>query len=121
MDSPPHIRIARPDELELALEVERCAFGSDEEAELVRLLLDDPSAQPSLDLLAFDGERAVGHLLFTAARLEGADSSPRCSLLAPLAVVPSDQGRGVGGALIRDGLERLRAAGVQLVFVLGKF
>ena len=35
------------------------------------------------------------------------------------ASIPEAQKKGVGGALIRDGLKRLTEAGVELVFVLG--
>ena len=40
-------------------------------------------------------------------------------ILAPLAVVPEYQGVGVGGELIRHGIEQLKAMGSQTVFVLG--
>jgi putative acetyltransferase len=99
--------------------VERAAFGSDTEAELVRALLHDPSAQPVLSLLAREGARPVGHVLFTAARLREASHPGPLAILAPLAVVPEAQGRGIGGALIERGLQLLRESGVDLVFVLG--
>ena len=53
------------------LAVERAAFGSEAEADLVRALLDDPTAEPRLSLLARDGVRPVGHVLFTSVRLGG--------------------------------------------------
>lgn len=113
-----HIRSAAAAELERVLAVERAAFGADAEAELVQALLSDPSAQPTLSLLALRGERALGHILFSRARLE---ANGRCSiaLLAPLAVVPSAQSQGIGGRLIAAGLLGLAASGVDLVFVLG--
>lgn len=40
-------------------------------------------------------------------------------ILAPLAVIPEYQGMGVGGRLIRTGIEHLRLMGCQTVFVLG--
>ena len=48
------MRIAEASDADLSdvLLVEREAFGQDEEAELVRDLLSDPSAQPALSLLA---------------------------------------------------------------------
>lgn len=97
--------------------VEAQAFGYDKEAKLVDSLLDDPTAEPRLSLLAFENGRAVGHILFTSAALGG--SQLRISLLAPLSVVPDAQGKGVGGKLIEAGLERLARMGVDLVFVLG--
>lgn len=105
-----------------ALSVERQAFGHEDEAALVAALLRDPTAQPCLSLLAYEGGQAVGHALFTHLSLSGAAAAAarvRCAILAPLAVVPAAQRRGVGRALIDDGATRLATAGVQLLFVLG--
>ena len=129
------IREAVAADLEDVLAVERAAFGEDEEAELTRALLDDPSAQPAVSLLAFENERAVGHVLFTAARLvtsgsqttevsEDSENPGRLetvsvALLAPLAVVPTMQKKGIGTSLIESGFDRLKSTGVNLVFVLG--
>ena len=112
------IRVASPSDLEAVLSIQRSAFGSDEEANLVADLLADPSAQPSLSLLAVVGDRAVGHILFTAAHLDPA-ASVSISILAPLAVIPSFQKQGIGGQLIVKGMELLSSAGVGWVFVLG--
>jgi putative acetyltransferase len=106
-------------DLESVLHVERLAFGEEDVAGLVRELVDDPSARPSLSLLAWDGDRPVGHIMFTAARLDGALRDVSISILAPLAVVPDAQRRGIGGSLIEHGIQRLREQGVELVFVLG--
>ena len=106
-------------DLQDVLFVERLAFGRDEEAELVRDLLDDPSARPLLSLLAREDGRPVGHVLFTAARLEELPDAASVAILAPLAVVPDAQRRGVGSRLIARGLQILSGRGVDLVFVLG--
>lgn len=115
------IREAKEAELSEVLRVERLAFGEDAEADLTKALLEDPSAKPTLSLLAFDDdEKAVGHILFTKATMEGDDnSSTKVAILAPLAVVPDNQKQGIGGKLIRHGLEKLKQDGVDLVFVLG--
>ena len=113
-----HIVEASDADLGDVLFVERSAFGGEEEAELVRDLLDDPSAVPALSLLAREAEKPVGHILFTGARLVGRDDIP-VAILAPLAVTPDAQRAGVGGRLIEDGIARLESAGVSLVFVLG--
>ena len=113
------IRKASAEDLQTVLAVERAAFGQVEEADLVRDLLADPTAQPCLSLLAEDGDDPVGHVLFTAARIEGADKSVTAAIPAPLAVVPGAQGKGVGRALVENGLRRLAETGTALVFVLG--
>jgi len=103
----------------LIMTVERDAFGRDDESRLVAALLADPTAQPSLSLLAYEGKRAVGHVLFTRATLRGATRECSAVILAPLAVIPDFQRQGVGRALIEQGSERLAGSGVELVFVLG--
>lgn len=112
------IRRAETDDLDDVLRVESAAFDTDEEANLVSELLTDASAQPAVSLLAFENDRAVGHILFTRARLEPA-SPLAVALLAPLAVVPEFQRRGIGGRLIEQGVQVLSEAGTDLVFVLG--
>ena len=112
------IRKALYSDLDNVLFVERAAFGSDEEANLVRDLLGDDSAKPIVSLLAFQENRAVGHILFTKARLES-KALLSISILAPLAVVPDAQKQGIGGELIEYGLQVLLESGVDLVFVLG--
>ncbi len=112
------IRDSVPEDLELVLAVERAAFGSEEEAELVRLVLMDPTAEPRISLLAFLDEQAVGHILFSKAELDP-PVRLEASILGPLAVVPSHQKEGIGGKLIQRGLELLKEMGVDWVFVLG--
>jgi putative acetyltransferase len=100
-------------------QVHREAFGYDKEADLVKALLGDPTARPLYSFLSIHSGRAIGHVLFTSARLEGATTDVSLSILAPLAVIPGFQKQGVGGALIGHGLRCLADAGVELVFVLG--
>lgn len=98
------------------------AFGSQEGtviATLVNELLDDPTARPLLSMVAEEGDLVVGHVLFTAVGLPTDDSDASGQILAPLAVSRENQDRGVGGALVREGLRQLTRAGVNLVFVLG--
>ena len=113
------IREASDTELNDVLRVEKDAFGYDKEANLVKDLLSDSSAKPYFSFLAFNNDRAVGHILFTSAQLEGTQHDVSISLLAPLAVIPEFQKQGVGGKLIEHGLQHLTTFDVDLVFVLG--
>jgi predicted N-acetyltransferase YhbS len=103
-------------------EVVVAAFGRNqgrEISELVSALLADATARPAISLVAEAEGRVVGHILFTKARIEGSCAETPAAILAPLSVHPGHQGRGLGGRLIREGLEESRAAGCDLVFVLG--
>jgi predicted N-acetyltransferase YhbS len=98
------------------------AFGQQQGQEIVALvndLLDDETAKPLLSLVAETDGKLVGHILFTAARLQPEDQELSIRILAPLAVLGDFQGQGVGGVLIKAGLKELAESGVDLVFVLG--
>lgn len=113
------IKTAAEADLPAIWEIHQKAFGYDKEADLTAALLADPTGQPMLSLLAWRHNEALGHILFTRARLESVADAPLTHILAPLAVKPEYQRQGIGGMLIEEGLDRLRAMGSQTVFVLG--
>jgi putative acetyltransferase len=113
------IRESMDSDLMDILEVEKQAFGTIEEAQLVNDLLHDESANPVLSLLAFAGEASVGHILFTRSIITGNEDSVLTHILAPLAVKPEYQSKGIGRKLVEEGLILLNQMGTKLVFVLG--
>jgi putative acetyltransferase len=96
--------------------VQRAAFGREAEADLVSALRHDGLAV--LSLVALHSEIVVGHVMFSALRVEVSRDLVATSL-APLAVAPVFQRRGYGSALVRAGIEGLRAKGCQAIIVLG--
>jgi len=107
---------------EAILALHLAAFGKAEGKEvsaLTRGMLEDQTAEPRLSLLAEQSGKVLGHVLFTAVRIQGRVHREAGQILAPLGVAPGAQGLGVGSALVREGLERLRNQGTGLVFVLG--
>ena len=100
--------------------VEERAFGMKKEAELTADLLNDETASPIMSLLAFDGDRAVGHIIFTRVYMDKLEPNQALiHILAPLAVIPEYHKRGIGAMLIREGIKRLKEMGSEMVFVLG--
>ena len=97
------IRETNTDDFDSIMTVEKQAFGYDKEAQLVADLLADKT----------------GHILFTRAYFDGQGALQMMHILAPLAVKPEYQRQGIGGMLIRAGIERLQEKGSCLVFVLG--
>jgi len=116
------IRFATGGDRAEILGVHQSAFGKKQGPEIVDLvsgLLGDKTAPPLFSLVAEVGGRVVGHVLFTAVRLQSSRQSISAQILAPLAVSKEHQGEGIGGSLINEGLKQLAASGVELVFVLG--
>jgi len=101
------------------IEVEKRAFGEDSIAKLTAELLNDKSAEPYISLLAFENDKAVGHILFTKCSINDIENCPLMHILAPLAIIPEYQKQGIGGLLIKKGLELLQDINSEIVFVLG--
>jgi putative acetyltransferase len=110
------VRDERPADFARVHALHSAAFGQPDEADLVVALRS--AARPLLSLVAEVGDRVVGHVLFSPIRLE---QRPELAVagLAPIAVDPGSQGRGVGGRLVRSGLERCRELGWRAVFLVG--
>lgn len=72
-----------------------------------------------LSLVAEVDEQIVGHALFTEAVLRDSYGELLGMGLAPLAVHPAFQRRGIGTALVREGLSLLWEQGADFVLVLG--
>jgi putative acetyltransferase len=92
------------------------AFETPEEANLVDALREH--ARPIVSLVAEDDGVIVGHIMFSPVSLAG-HPELRIMGLAPMAVVPPHQRKGIGSALVRAGLEQCRQLGFGAVVVLG--
>lgn len=97
--------------------VHEAAFPEVVEADLVDRLR--ANCQDRLSLVALDDDRVVGHILFTPAIIERSDGRLSGYGLAPMAVLPEFQRRGIGSALVRAGIERLRQSRCPFVIVVG--
>ena len=97
--------------------VNLAAFGRPDEADLVDSLRTEGFVL--ISLVAELGGRVVGHILFSRMRIETPDGSIPAAALAPVAVLPEHQRQGIGGQLIRRGLDILRQRAERIVIVLG--
>jgi putative acetyltransferase len=96
--------------------VNMSAFGRPDEANLVDVLRDQVS--PILSLVAESKGAIVGHIMFSPVSLTG-HPTLRIMGLAPMAIAPEHQRKGIGTALVRAGLERCKQLGFGAVVVLG--
>lgn len=92
------------------------AFETPAEAHLVDALREQ--AQPLVSLVAEESGSIIGHILFSPVVLP-AHPALKIIGLAPLAVAPTHQRKGIGSALVRAGLERCQQLGFGAVVVLG--
>jgi putative acetyltransferase len=118
MNPPFTIRGETPMDRPAVRAVNQAAFDGDAEADLVAWLWDEGDALFGL-VAKRDGVTA-GHILFSRLPIEmpNGEQIPAAAL-APLAVAPEWQRRGLGSALVRQGLERCRERGLTAVVVLG--
>ena len=96
--------------------VNEAAFETDAEADLVEGLRGSGVSLVSLVAEA-DGE-IIGHILFSPVWLND-DASLNVMGLGPMAVVPNRQRKGVGSALLRQGLICCKNLGARAVVVIG--
>lgn len=107
----------RPDDAAGIHELLAAAFPTSGEA----LLVDDLRAADVLpvSLVASEGGAILGHVGFSPVSIRPSGNAALVWALAPLAVAPSAQRRGIGSALVRAGLHECAHAGCDAVVVLG--
>ena len=94
------------------------AFGSTEESQLIDKLRG--AGKVLLSLVAEEEGELIGHILFSRIQIEHPDLPPMPVVaLAPMCVSSIHQHKGIGGALIQQGLRMLRQRGENAVFVVG--
>ena len=110
-----NIRDSNREDLEALKTLYPKAFPDEDLVPLVLELLD--IRDDVLSLVAESDAGIVGHVVFTRCGVTGGTAN--VILLGPLAVAPASQKQGIGTALVRAGMDRVRQAGGDLVCVLG--
>lgn len=111
------VRDECPEDFATVHSIHEKAFGRKDEADLV-----DRLRHERVVLVSFVAEREkqiIGHILFSRMWIETSGPPVSAAALAPVAVLPEQQGQGVGAELIRYGLDGLRQRGETIAIVLG--
>lgn len=112
------IRDANPmADIPAILDVERDAFGRDDEANLVRRLYKTDAVW--LSHVAELHDVIIAHALYSMVTVADDDTVYQFPALAPIAVATSYQNQGIGGRLIRHGLRITHDVGFGLMFLVG--
>jgi putative acetyltransferase len=88
-------------------------------ADLVTDLRGAVAVDEGVSLVAEDGDEVVAHVMFTPSLLDAPRRLVPVQVLSPVGVASQFQGKGIGSALIRRGLELLIERSVPVVFVEG--
>ena len=109
------IRNEHPEDRQAIFQVHASAFPTDSEAQIVDALRRNELL--SVSLVAVLDEEIVGHIAFSPVTLNHRE---RDGLgLAPVAVLPDHQRKGIGSQLIEEGVRRCRDLQTRFVVVLG--
>ena len=109
------IRRERPEDIDAIHQLNEEAFEGAEEADIV---VRDANAL-TLSLVAVLDETVVGHIAFSSVTIESENGSKEAIGLAPMAVLPKFQRKGIGIALVNAGLSELIMMGHCAVVVVG--
>lgn len=111
------IRAETASDIQAIWNLNRAAFGTDAEANLVDALRD--GGYVDVSLVAEANGEIVGHILFSHLPII-TDAQPVDTIsLAPMAVHPSHQRHGIGSRLVEAGLDACRKRGHKIAVVLG--
>ena len=116
-----NIRLTQETDLDSILKVIESAFSDEENKVIMNLVqeLHQETTSPSIKLLVAEVDnQVIGYVSFSPIFLKS-DSSISGYILAPLAVSPEHQKRGVGSNLITSGIDMLTRDGAGVLMVYG--
>ena len=108
------IREERADDVAAVRDLNRRAFGQDQESNIVDALRANAAAL--LSLVATVNDQIVGHIVYSPASIDG---NLMGAALGPMAVLPECQRQGIGSKLIETGTRKLEEAGCPFIIVVG--
>ena len=111
------IRPETPEDADSIGYVNEQAFGQESESELIEKLRN--RGVLTISLVALQDGEIVGHIAFSPVVIESGISSFEAIALAPMAVLPAYRRQGIGGQLVRAGLEECRRLGHEIIVLVG--
>ena len=102
------------DDIAAVRDLNRQAFGQDQESNIVDVLRANEAAL--LSLVATVDDRVVGHIMYSPAVV---GDNITGAALGPMAVLPEYQRQRIGSKLIKAGNRKLKDAGCPFIVVVG--
>jgi putative acetyltransferase len=114
------IRPERPGDEEAIAEVNRLAFGGEDEVGIIAGIRGSEYYIPELSMVAESDGKIIGHIMFSIITLVRFDRPAETILsLAPMAVDPGMQKKGIGTAMVKAGMDKARELGHTVIVVIG--
>jgi putative acetyltransferase len=111
------IRCETPEDIPAIQHIHTAAFGRPNEAELVDALRQNNAL--TISLVAVQDGRPVGHIAFSPVTITSNTATIEALGLAPMAVLPAYQRRGIGSQLVEAGLTACHHTSYGVVVFLG--
>jgi putative acetyltransferase len=111
------IRLEQQSDISDIRELNEKVFGQPQEANIVDNLR--VNCDEILSIVAIENEKVVGHILFIPVTIEDNNDAVKGMGLAPIAVLPEFQRKGIGSRLVNWGIEELRKTAYTFIIVLG--
>lgn len=93
--------------------------GCDEHL-IAHRLRSSPLFVPRLDLVALEGDKIVGNIMYSRANvMDDSGGNTEVLVFGPLSVLPEYQGRGIGSLLVRRSMELAREMGFRGICIFG--
>ncbi|WKS94556.1 GNAT family N-acetyltransferase [Riemerella columbina] len=86
---------------------------------LVERLRKSTAFVPELSIVAEENGHIVGYILLTKIQIQSQKNTTEALALAPIAVLPSEQGKGIGSQLIQFAHHRAKELGFSAIILLG--
>jgi putative acetyltransferase len=111
------IRDERTEDYEAVRKINDKAFGQLEEGNIVDKIR--AACDEIISLVAVEGEKVVGHIFFSPAVINHDGNEIKGIGLAPMAVHPDCQNKGIGSLLVNEGIKRVKKTDCPFIIVLG--
>ncbi len=106
-----------PEDIPVIRHVNDEAFGQKVEGEIIEKLRNRGAL--TISLVAVQDDGIIGHIAFSSVKVKSKRSSFEAIALAPMAVLPAYQRKGIGSQLVLAGLKECRRLGHEIVVLVG--
>lgn len=113
------VRSETPEDFQAIYELNKQAFNGEAEATLINNLRNTKGFIPELSLVALKDDLLVGHILFSLIHIKTDTDKVPVLALAPMAVLPEYQRRGIGTEMVKKGLEKCKDLSYKAIVVVG--